>query len=297
MVEWVHWHTEPALLIGILATVWAYLLLVGPLRDKVDPAAGYPRAAAAWFGAGVVSFYLAVGSPLDAMGENFLFSAHMLQHNILMYLTAVFTILALPGWLVDGLLRRSRVALALFRFLLHPLVAGVSFTFTFSVWHFPVLYEAALHDKVIHMVEHLTMFGVSVQMLWPLLSRSRLAPRLNWGVQILYLFLLMVAQIPLFGILTFSPEVLYPTYELAPRISFLDPKSDQVLGGLLMKVANMVISLALIGRAFHRWSLEQDGELPSGLSIDGAQQTQRQPVAQVVERVEDPVGAAKLQQG
>ena len=257
MVEWVHWHTEPTLLVGILLVVWGYLILSGPFRDKLDREASYPRTNLGWFLAGVVSFYLAVGSPLDAVGEGFLFSAHMVQHNILMYVTAVFTVLALPDWLVDGLLGKSRFALRLFRFLFHPVVAGISFTFTFCIWHFPVLYEAALHDKVLHMAEHLTMYGTSVQMLWPLLSRSRRVPRMNWGAQILYLFLLMVAQIPLFGILTFSPEVLYQTYELAPRISFLDPISDQVLGGLLMKVANMIISLILLGRAFYCWSLEQ----------------------------------------
>lgn len=257
MVEWVHWHTEPTLLVGILLVVWSYLMLIGPFREKVDPVAAYPRASLGWFLAGVVSFYVAVGSPLDAMGEGFLFSAHMVQHNLLMYVTAVLTILALPEWLVDGLLGKSPLALRIFRFLFHPVVAAISFTFTFCIWHFPVLYEAALHDKLLHMVEHLTMYGTSVQMLWPLLSRSKRVPRINWGVQILYLFLLMVAQIPLFGILTFSPEVLYRTYELAPRITFLDPMADQVLGGLLMKVANMIISLILLGRAFYRWSLEQ----------------------------------------
>lgn len=263
MVEWVHWHTEPALLIGILLVTWAYLLLIGPYRDKVSPQAAYPKAELGWFLAGVVSFYVAVGSPLDATGEGFLFSAHMVQHNILMYVTALFTVLAFPAWLVDGLLSRSAIALRIFRFLLHPVVAGVCFTFTFCVWHFPVLYEAALHDKVLHMIEHLTMYGSSVMMLWPVITRSKLIPRMNWGVQILYIFLLMVAQIPLFGILTFSTEVLYPTYELAPRICFLDPMSDQVLGGLLMKVANMLISLWLIGRAFYMWNREQEGATAS----------------------------------
>lgn len=256
MVQWVHWHTEPALLIGILAVVWCWLVLAGPLRDRIDPAASFPKAELRWFVAGVVSFYLAVGSPLDAMGENFLFSAHMVQHNILMYLTAVFTVLAIPGWLVDRWIERSRLAARVLGFVFQPLVAGFAFTFTFCIWHFPVLYEAALHDKVLHMLEHLTMFGSSVLMLWPILNRSSRLPRINWGMQILYLFLLMVAQIPLFGILTFSTEVLYPTYELAPRISSLDPMSDQVLGGLLMKVANMILSLWLIGRAFYFWSID-----------------------------------------
>jgi len=258
MVEWVHWHTEPALLVGILSACWLYFVLIGPLREKLDPQADYPRGCLAWFLAAVVSFYVAVGSPIDAMGESFLFSAHMVQHNMLMYVTAVFTVLAIPGWMVDRLLEKSVILDRVFRFLVHPLVAGFCFTFIFCVWHFPSLYEAALQDKVIHMVEHLTMYGASVQMFWPLLNRAGRTPRMIWGLQILYIFLLMVAQIPLFGILTFSTEVLYPTYDLAPRISFLDPLSDQVLGGLLMKVANMVVSLWLIGRAFFLWNAEQD---------------------------------------
>lgn len=289
MVEWVHWHTEPALLAGILLVAWCYLLLIGPFRDKIDPRAPYPRRELCWFLLGVVSFYFAVGSPLDATGESFLFSAHMVQHNILMYVTALLTVLALPGWLVDGLLRKSPIALRCFRFLLHPVAAGLCFTSVFCVWHFPVLYEAALHDKVLHMIEHLTMYGSSVMMLWPLLSKSALIPRINWGVQILYIFLLMVAQIPLFGILTFSTEVLYPTYELAPRISFLDPMSDQVLGGLLMKVANMIFSLWLMGRAFIMWSREQEADVTPQRS-PGPQHGQRQPKAEVVQRMQNAVG-------
>jgi putative membrane protein len=257
MIEWAHWHTEPALLGGILVACWVYFVLAGPLRSVVGGPDVFPMRESRWFMAGVVSFYLAVGSPLDAAGENFLFSAHMVQHNILMYGTAVFTVLAIPAWMVDDVLARYPRWLACCRFLVHPLFAAFAFTFTFSVWHFPVLYEAALHNKVWHMVEHLTMWGSSVLMLWPLLSRCERLPRMNWGVQILYLFLLMVAQIPLFGILTFSPEVLYPTYELAPRITFLDPLADQVLGGLLMKVANMILSLILMGRAFYYWNLQQ----------------------------------------
>lgn len=250
-----HWHTEPLLLGGVLVVIWAYGMLVGPLRGWIDPEALFPKKAVAWFVAGVTSFYLAVGSPLDAAGENFLFSAHMVQHNLLMYVSAVFTIFALPGWFVDGLLDKAPRVTAALRPLVHPLVAGFLFTFVFCGWHAPALYEWALRDRGVHTLEHLTMYGASVLMLWPVLSPSRLLPPANWGVHVLYLFVLMVAQIPLFGILTFAEYPLYPTYEYAPRLfAGLDPLQDQVLGGLLMKVANMLISLVLIGRAFVIWN-------------------------------------------
>jgi putative membrane protein len=263
-----HWHTEPLLLGGILAVVWIYAMLVGPLRAWIDPEALFPAREVVWFSLGVLSFYLAVGSPLDAAGENFLFSAHMVQHNILMYGTAVLTLLALPGWLIDGLLQKAPWLLVLLRPLVHPLIAGFLFTFVFSGWHVPVLYEWALHDKLVHTIEHLTMYGSSVLMLWPLLSRSQTLPASAWGVHILYLFVLMVAQIPLFGILTFAEYPFYPTYEYAPRvIAWLDPMQDQVLGGLLMKVANMVFSLIFIGRAFYIWNSQAtrvDRRMPRG---------------------------------
>ena len=259
MISLAHWHTEPALIAGILAFVWAYFVLVGPLRDRIAPLALFPWREAGWFLAAVVSFYVAVGSPLDALGENYLFSAHMVQHNILMYVTAVFTIWALPDWLISATCRRFPAVQKIGRTIFHPVVAGFVFTGVFVGWHAPLLYEAALHDKVIHMIEHLTMYGASVMMLWPVLSRSKELPGLPWGMQVLYLFLLMVAQIPLFGVLTFSPEVLYPTYELAPRvIPWLTPLGDQVAGGLIMKVANMILSLLLMGYAFLKWNAAQE---------------------------------------
>lgn len=258
MISIWHWHTEPALIGGILGTCWIYLVLIGPLRARIAPGLSFPRWEFGWFLAAAVSFYIAVGSPIDALGENYLFSAHMLQHMILMYPTAIFTVLAIPAWLVDFPSRRySWVGYGL-RKLFHPLTAGFCFTFVFCIWHFPVLYEAALHSKRIHMLEHLTMYFVSVQMIWVLRARSRTVPMAPWGLQLLYIFLLMVAQLPLFAILTFSTEVLYPTYELAPRVIDLEPLPDQVLGGLIMKISNMILSLVFMGRAFYYWGKEAE---------------------------------------
>lgn len=260
MISIWHWHNEPALLGGILFVTWAYLSLLGPLRSWLAPEAAFPKREFTCFIAAALSFYAAVGSPIDAAGENYLFSAHMVQHIMLIYLTAPLTVLAVPAWLIDGLMARYRPLDRFFRLALHPISAGFCFTFVFSAWHFPSLYEAALHNKVIHMVEHLTMFFTSVQMLWVLLGRSSRVPAAQYGIQLLYLFLLMVAQIPLFAILTFSTEVLYPTYDLAPRITRLDPLSDQVLGGLIMKVSNMILSLFFMGRAFYLWGVEASGQ-------------------------------------
>lgn len=252
-----HWHTEPLLLILVLGAGWLYACMVGPWRDRIAPGEPLPKAAIAWFYSGLAAGYLTVGSPLDSIGEQFLFSAHMLQHLLLVFLVPVLLLYGTPHWLVDTFLRLPGAAPA-WRALTHPIVAGFSFVILMSIWHAPELYEAALHSKPVHVLEHATMFGTGLLVWWGFLSPSRLIPPRRNAVQMLYAFLLMVGQMPLFGFLVLSDEVLYPTYEFAPRLTPfpIDPMDDQILGGLMMLVANMAIYLALFGRAFFAWSRE-----------------------------------------
>jgi len=92
-----HWHTEPLLLLLIVGVSWAYALACGPLRARYAPGLqAYPRNYAICFHLGVVVAYIAVGSPLDQIGEAFLFSAHMLQHMLLIYVAAPLIVLGLP---------------------------------------------------------------------------------------------------------------------------------------------------------------------------------------------------------
>lgn len=261
MIEWTHWHTEPLLIGGILLVAWLYSLAAGPYRSARH---AFPRREAIYFALAVISFYLAVGSPLDALGENFLFSAHMAQHNMLMYVTPLLFLLGLPRWLVDEAFARRRWLKGTIKFLTHPLIAGLSFTLVFSLWHIPFLYEWALHDKVVHMIEHLTMLFVSTQMWWCIVGPSEQVRPLRYGGQIIFVFLLMVGQTPLFAFLTFSSDVFYPTYAYAPRVIELSPIQDQVLGGVTMKLANMFVSLGIMSVAFYKWAQESNSPTQTG---------------------------------
>lgn len=254
-----HWHTEPLLLITLLVVGWLYALGTGPLRSRIAPGADFPRRQVILFYLGLIIVYLAVGSPLDQIGEQFLFSAHMVQHMLLIYISPVLFILGAPTWLIDWLLQPEWVRKPM-KVLSHPICGGLLFIFIFTLWHVPVLYEAALHDKRIHVLEHWTIFLPSILMLWPYLTTSALVPRSGYGIRMIAIFLLMVGQLPVFAFLSFAGEPLYPTYEWAPRIIELDALSDQILGGIIMKVVNMIFSLTILGISFYYWarSEEQD---------------------------------------
>jgi putative membrane protein len=257
-----HWHTEPLLLITLLGVGWLYALAIGPFRTRIAEAAVFPLRKCILFYSGLIITYLAVGSPLDQLGEQFLFSAHMLQHMLLIYCASTLFIYGTPAWLIDWLLKPT-IATKTMHVLTHPACGGLLFTFVYTVWHVPALYEAALQDKRIHILEHWTMFSLGLIMLWPYLTNSKLVPRRSYGIRMLAIFLLMVGQLPVFAFLSFAGEAIYPTYAWAPRIIDLDPLNDQILGGIIMKVVNMGFSLTILGISFYHWAKsEERDDLP-----------------------------------
>ena len=128
-----HWHTEPLLLITLLIIGWLYALALGPLRNQMAREVTLPIRKILLFYLGLVITYLAVGSPLDQIGEQFLFSAHMVQHILLIYVSPVLFILGTPQWLIDWLLKPKCVHKPM-RILTYPATGGILFLFIFTLY-------------------------------------------------------------------------------------------------------------------------------------------------------------------
>ena len=129
-----------------------------------------------------------------------------------------------------------------------------------SVWHAPRLYEWALQDKNIQEIEHVMFFGVSVLWWWPIVSPTQDRPRMSNVFQIIYLLVENVLMIPVFAFVAFSDNVLYPTYEYAPRlIDGFMPMDDQLLGAVIMKMGGMSVTMIAIIVAFARWYRQSEG--------------------------------------
>ncbi len=255
MIDWRHWHNEPLLVGGIVFLGWLWAVLAGPLRARLAPGQPFPRREAWYFYAALVLFYLAVGSPLDQVGERFLFSAHMFQHLIIMYPAPVLLLCGLPWWMVDAGLDRPALRRPL-RLLFSPISCGALATLVIGLWHAPWLYEWALQDKLIHVLEHLMFFGVSVLFWWPIMSPSRAYPPLSYAGRMMFIFCIEIAMTPLFAYVSFSSNILYPTYEYAPRLPWagLSAVEDQTLAGVMMKLTGVAVSLIAFGYSFYRWS-------------------------------------------
>ena len=254
MIDWRHWHNEPYLVGGLVLLGWLWAMVAGPFRSRLAPGEPFPRAKAWQFYSALLIFYFSVGSPLDQIGERFLFSVHMLQHELLMYPAAVLFLLGLPTWMVDAVLAWPTVR-AIARPFTSLVGCGLIYTVVIGVWHIPFLYDWALQNKVVHVIEHVMFFAASLFYWWPLLSPSRMLPRAGYGAQMLYVTAVLIGMTPVFAYITFSSDVLYPTYEYAPRLfATFSANDDQLLAGVGMKIIGLSVALLLLGISFYRWS-------------------------------------------
>ena len=251
--SWTDWHLHPSIVIGIVALAVAYMLGVGPLRRRYNWAQRAEPTKVTLFALGLLVLVLALQSPLHDLGDEFLFSAHMAQHMLLILVVAPLLLGGTPGWLLRPLLRRRGVFPAA-RFLTRPLIAIATFNATLLLWHLPTAYEAALDLRGVHILEHVLFLGTAVLMWWPILSPIPELPRLNPPLQMLYLFVQSMVPAVLGAFITFSGSILYPTYAAAPRVFEMTAIVDQRLGGLIMKLPGTLVLWGAVTVVFFRWA-------------------------------------------
>lgn len=253
------WVFDPVLIGSLVTAAVLYLLLAGPLRSRLTRTERVKPWQALLFMSALIVTFLAEGSPLHDLSDSFLFSAHMVQHTVISYIVAPLILWGTPGWMVRPFVT-NKVVEPIFRTLTRPLVAFLVFSLGFSLWHLPFIYEAALTNDFVHHVQHVIFLVLSLIVWWPLMSSLPELPPLGYGMSIIYLVGLPIGQFFAGALVTFSQVSIYPTYAAAPRITDLGVVEDQVLGGVIMKIASFVVFGIPLIFTFLRWA---NSESPS----------------------------------
>ena len=173
------WTWDPLVISALVASAAIYA--VGAVRMTRRAGAARPgmRRQALAHGAGLAVLALALLSPLDRVSDA-LFSAHMVQHELLMLVAAPLIVLGRPAapllwtlprrWRVRTRRAAHRPALVwAWRVLTAPAVALVLHAAARWLWHVPAAFEAALADGAIHSLQHATFFGTAVLFWWTLI--------------------------------------------------------------------------------------------------------------------------------
>lgn len=259
---WLAWSIHPSTVVGLVAL--AALYFWGERHAPPGEHLSVGRKIS-FFGALLVIF-ASLNGPLHDLSDDYLFSAHMVQHLLLMLLMPPLLIAGTPGWMLRPLLR-NRIIAAIARRVTRPIFCFVAFNLVITAWHIPNLYNAAMANHNIHIVEHLMFMSAAVLMWWPLMSPLPELPRLAYPAQILYCFLMGIPMSITAVYIAMADHVLYPAYAAAPRVTWLTPLDDQLLGGLIMWVPGGLIFALIITVVFFKW-VARGEDSTAGAQVD-----------------------------
>lgn len=250
--QWTSWHSDPSVVAGLALLAGIYVAAIR-WRHRFQPDAPVEAANVTSFMAGLLVLFTALTGPIHDLSDTYLFSAHMIQHMLLIFAMPPLLLYGIPGWMLRPLVRVPAVA-RLARRVTRPAATFVIFNVVLIAWHLPPLYNVAMEHHPIHIVEHLMIMAASVILWWPVLSPLADVPRAAYPVQLLYLFVAGLPMVMVAIFIAMAQELLYPFYARAPRIwEPLTAQADQHLGGLIMWIPGGLIFLTAISVVFFRW--------------------------------------------
>lgn len=257
------WNFAPSILMMLLSQAVLYGYLISLARKDGRWGADVKPRHIAWFAAGLLTIFIALVSPLDALSNYASFAAHMTQHILLAIVAPVCLLIGTPRYWLSYLFNIP-VIKNLLRLAAHPLIAIGVFTVVLWAWHLPALYEGALRDANLHIVEH-TMFLITGVILWaPILHTLPPDKPMNYFVKIAYLFFNMITSSILAAVFTFAQGVIYPYYGNAMQVFGMTPLDDQQLAGAIMWVPGGGIFLAATLIAFAAWLQNEEKKGQAG---------------------------------
>jgi putative membrane protein len=254
-----HWFQDPAVLapIALLAFVYARRFRQAR-REAGGRGAGVPQALA--FAAGVAALLAALVTPIDGLGEDYLFSAHMLQHVLLGDVAPALLLLGLSRVILRPATRRlTQIERGLGPFA-SPLTGLFLWLFLMYLWHVPAMYDAALEHAGVHLLEHVSFFVAGVAVWWPLVQPVPMRRPLRGLGGVAYIGAAKLGLAALGLYLTWSSTVLYDYYEHVPRIWGLSAIDDQNVGGAIMMVEQSLTFVIALVAVFTRMLVQSEAE-------------------------------------
>jgi cytochrome c oxidase assembly factor CtaG len=260
------WSFDIEVWLPVLLAGWGYLVLVRSV-DRAHPGNPVPRRRMWYWMAGLAVLLVATQSMIGGY-DTTLFTVHMAQHLLLTMVAAPLLLLGAPMTLLlraaSPEVRRDVILPVLHsrfvRVVSHPIVAWTQFAVIMWASHFTGLFDAALEDPLIHVLEHALYLSSALLFWWPVVGVDPAPRRLSHPMRVGYLIVGMPFS-SFLGLAIFSATgVLYAHYATLTRDWGQPPLEDQQwAGGLMWFVGDLVFFLAVVF-AVGAWLRAEDAE-------------------------------------
>jgi len=210
-----------------------------------------------YFIAGMTLFWVAGDWPLHDIAENYLYSAHMVQHLLITFMIPPLFLLALPEWLARLIFLEGGLVSKAMRVITKPVVAGLAFNALqlFGYWTWTV--NTSSSNGSFHYTMHVSYFFLGMLMWFPVLGPLKELQMSEMG-KMIYLFLMSIIPTVPAGWLAFAGDAVYRSYDIPYRMWGMTVEQDQQIAGAIMKVAGGMYLWLLIAIRFFRLSAAQE---------------------------------------
>jgi putative membrane protein len=247
------WTLEPLQLAPIALIAAAYAVRARTLARRQQPVPGWRIAL---FALGIALLVLAVASPIATVGEEELFSFHMVQHLLIGDLAPLCLLAGLTGPLLRPILALPSVMRL--RVLANPFIALPIWTLNLVVWHLPFFYEAAVRHSAVHAVEHIAFFSAGIVLWLPVLETLPAPEWFGTGAKLAYVVGVRLVATVVGNVFIWGGAAFYDVYDTGDDYLGLSPSADQSLAGSLMMLEGSIVTIVALAWLFLRMAQEGD---------------------------------------
>ena len=252
------WTFAPLQLAPIALVAIAYGVRARTLARRGQPVPGWRIAL---FALGTALLLVAVASPIAEVGEEELFSFHMVQHLLLGDLAPLCLLAGLTGPLLRPVLALPGVMRL--RVLANPFVALPIWAANLALWHVPALYESAVESSAVHALEHAAFFTAGVVLWLPVLETLPAPEWFGTGAKLAYIVGVRLVGTLIGNVFIWGGGTFYDVYETGDDYLGLSPSADQSLAGSIMMLEGSLVTIVAIAWLFLR--MAQEGEIRQDL--------------------------------
>ena len=256
-VNAVAFEWQPDVWVLVFALGAGYVWALRRLGPRVAPDETMERRRLVLFFAGLAVLAVATTWPLDTIGDEYLFSIHMVQYLLMTLVAAPLLLAGLPGWLLRELTVPVRPLLSV---LARPVPALLILDGVLVLSHWPALVDLYVRVDAVHFGMHVLWVCTGLLFWLPVLSPIPEYPKLSEPMQMVYLFASSIIPTVPASFLTFAHVPLFSVYAQAPRLWGITALEDTRAAGLTMKIGGAVILWSVITVLFFRWASREMGD-------------------------------------
>lgn len=243
--------------------VWLLVLSLMGLYLLVQR--GAPGKRSFYFVIAMFALAMAYVSPIGVLSDGYLFSAHVIQHLLLLLVVPLFLLLSLPQSKMESLFSHPFMN-RMGRVLAVPFLGWICGLGVMWFWHVPSFCNASTESYSLGIFRDATFLLAGLVFWWPIFSPVKRF-HLHSPTAMIYLFSACLGCTLLgiyitFTVISICPAFANPVDRLGIMHLLYDqgmtPAMDQRLGGLLMWVPPCSLYVCAIMAVLKRWYSEMD---------------------------------------